>query len=225
MQTYDTKLGRYYQTVAGNFPSVSTIIRNLRPPQQQAILDKWRERTPKEVRDAVKERGNYLHSSIEKYFRTGRLEENLQIDSAVLELEDPRDYWQGIYQTLKGHTASTLELGANTLAIEYSIYHPELRYAGTLDWLGYWNGELTLIDFKTTSKRKRLDFLIEQRLQLAAYKQAVEFHHDLQITQTAVIFFVKNSASQIFYFEGEDLQADDAAWQQKVKEYHQKFPA
>lgn len=55
---------------------------------------------------------------------------------------------------------------------EVRLYHKIMRYAGTADLIAWVDGELTLIDYKTTSK------LIEMNcgVQLEAYAKALASH-------------------------------------------------
>lgn len=219
MQKHETELGRFYQTPIGSLPSVNTIIRHTRPKKQQDKLQQWRDLHGHEQKTS-RQRGTFLHQQIENYFHTGKLPEQIETDNNISNNDSPTEYWSGICKTLIGHPSTTYKLPDNELAIEYATYHPELKYAGTLDWLGEWNGRLTLIDFKTSSRPKLLKYLKEYRLQLAAYKLAVEHHFDIDIPQTAIVIFVKNQSSQIFYFSDRDLESDVLGWQKRVNKYY-----
>ncbi len=224
MEQYFTEAGKYYRTPVGNLPSVTTIIENMRPPEEKLRLQKWRDKNSTVKQTAIKERGTFLHQQIENYFRSGYLPKVLNVDPTQYEQENPQNYWQQICRTLKGHKTENLILGNNRPAIEYITYHPELKYAGTFDWLGYWNGELTLIDFKTTRKHKQQKYLKDQKLQLAAYRIAIEFQFNLKISQAASIYFLPNQ-SQIFYLSNSELEEYSLRWQQIITEFYQKFSA
>ena len=218
----ETELGRYYRSPEGNYPSVNTVLRHTRTAKEQKPLDKWRENNSPEQQQAVREsRGTWLHAKIEEFFRTQNLD-NPETFPVFAE-QRTEDYWRGISNTLRTHTTSTYKLPNGNLAIEQPVVHHELGYAGTYDWLGEWNGKLTLIDFKTTNSLKRLGWIKETRLQVAAYKLAVEAMLDIEILQTAVIYFVANKNTQAFYFREEDLAADIVGWQGRLKKYHKKY--
>jgi len=61
------------------------------------------------------------------------------------------------------------ESGLQVLAIEQTVWHPLLRYAGTLDILAYQGQDLVLVDLKTS--RAIYD---EYALQVAAYIKAMD---------------------------------------------------
>ena len=64
------------------------------------------------------------------------------------------------------------EYKPEVVASEVKTYHKLMRYGGTLDLLAFIDGELTLIDFKTTYR------LMEKTcgVQLEAYAQALASH-------------------------------------------------
>jgi len=59
-----------------------------------------------------------------------------------------------------------------TRATECKLWHPELWYAGTVDWVGEINGRPSIIDWKTTNKLNEKAV----KLQLAAYEELVAYN-------------------------------------------------
>jgi hypothetical protein len=68
---------------------------------------------------------------------------------------------------LEGYKAFLRDTGFQPARIEERIFHPQYRYAGTLDRTGTLKGQLVLVDFKTGI------MLDGHRAQLAAYSMAL----------------------------------------------------
>jgi hypothetical protein len=95
------------------------------------------------------------------------------------------------------------------LSSEEKVYHPELKYAGTVDAVAEVNDEFCVIDFKTSSK-----VYPEHHIQCAAYAKAVELIYDREVECTYVLRFDKKTGKcQVSRSEqmGEDFVAFRAA--------------
>lgn len=102
---------------------------------------------PKHILDAAADRGNYVHKACEMY-----LWETLDEDSLK---EEARPYFNGFKKFMS-------ETGFIPEVIEERVYHPTLKYAGTLDLGGILppagrrkKPQRALIDLKTTFKLMR----------------------------------------------------------------------
>lgn len=117
----------------------------------------------RKVSGKAKDIGSMVHGAVEHWLKTG---------------EEPDD---SIPEVLAGFIAFLEWMDENkikredTLETEKTVYHriPDehtqeyLRYAGTYDWLVKWDGDVWLIDFKTSKA-----FYPEYNYQVAAYGQA-----------------------------------------------------
>lgn len=79
--------------------------------------------------------------------------------------------------------------------IEYSVYHKELNYCGTLDCLGVINGKLCLIDWKTSKTVKPAKYLGDYKLQAAAYYHALQSSLGVEPSEARIFLFLKNERS------------------------------
>ena len=71
---------------------------------------------------------------------------------------------------------------------EEMVYHPELKYAGTVDAVAEINEEFCVIDFKTSAR-----VYPEHHLQCAAYAKAVELIYGREVDCTYVLRFDKKT--------------------------------
>ena len=77
--------------------------------------------------------GTQLHAEIEEYITTGEEPENAS-------------------KLFGAWFSSVNENGVHFIAQEMLVYHPYLLYGGTLDAIGYVDGQPTLFDWKTTDE-------------------------------------------------------------------------
>lgn len=95
------------------------------------------------------------------------------------------------------------------ISAEEKIYHPELKYAGTVDAVAEVNDEFCVIDFKTSSKTYP-----EHHIQCAAYSKAIELIYDRKVECTYILRLDKKTGKcQVSKSDqmGEDFVAFRAA--------------
>jgi len=95
------------------------------------------------------------------------------------------------------------------ISAEEKIYHPELKYAGTVDAVAEVNDEFCVIDFKTSSKTYP-----EHHIQCAAYAKAIELIYDREVECTYILRLDKKTGKcQVSRSDqiGEDFVAFRAA--------------
>lgn len=193
--------GKFYETPYGLFPSVTTVLQATMPEDQRKRLRNWYERNGSEaesLRQQAAERGKVIHKLIEARFKGERMECPPELT----------EFWQEARRILGA-------IG-EVLAVEQPVYHPRLQYAGTLDLLAYWQGALTLFDFKTSHKEKRARWLTDAKLQIAAYRKA----YGLEISQ-GVIMVITPTTVQIFTLERAELEEYWQEWLIRVNQYRQ----
>lgn len=143
---------KHIYTVNGEqLPSVSQIIRlDDRSESYDGI--------PEHVLQKAADRGNKVHAAIEQWIMDGCAGDPWHDDP------ETHDYLMAFNDFVR--------LGfMQPFQSELLLYHPELRYAGTIDILALVGGKPALIDVKTTSK------YLERKcqLQLAGYGDLIGF--------------------------------------------------
>ena len=121
------------------------------------IFVKWRKRVGEEEANRITKkatsRGTDMHTLVENYL--------LNIP------ELPKV--QPISDFLFKISRSTLDNINNIHALESSLYSKELGIAGTVDCIAEYEGELAIIDFKTSAKPKPEDWIEHYFVQCMAY--------------------------------------------------------
>ena len=185
---------RFYDSPGGKFPSVTTVTGF----EKKAFFAEWRRNNPKESR-RVLSRGNALHKLIEDYLN------NEDID--LLSVSPVVSSW---FVQMK----DTLEmpLWSNTLAL-----------AGRVDCVAEYDGKLSIIDFKGSTRQKREEDIENYYLQGTAY--AIMWHErtGVPIREFNIIVANENgTACQVF--SGNPTKYVPSLYKM-IKKYHEKNPA
>jgi genome maintenance exonuclease 1 len=106
--------------------------------------------------------------------------------------------------------------------VESHLYYENL-WAGTTDLVGTWQGKPAIIDFKTTIKPKKREWVEDYRLQLAAYAMAHNNIHGTDIKTTVVLMCSRECEFQKFVWEGDEFEESTLLWSQKVADYYERF--
>lgn len=191
----DKPTGRVYKTPDGEYPSITTI---LGATSNNSFLIKWRERVGDEEADRISkeatDRGTAVHDYIEKYFLQDENRNFSQyfIDSGLSE-EIVR-----IKQPTRDIIRECEKNKFIPYAQEIPLWHPKLKYAGRVDGVGLWNDTLSIIDFKTSKKRKYPSQIKNYYIQATAYAVAHNYLFDTRINNFAIVIGVDDNEPQCF---------------------------
>ena len=182
-----TEDGRRYLTPNGNsYPSVTTVLSSY---NKKAILE-WRQRVGEEKANEISRkastRGTKLHSVCEKYL----LNELSDIKIQTM-MPDTKELFLQIMPEINKNVG-------DVYAIEQSLYSNRLRMAGRVDCIAEWNGQLSVIDFKTSTREKDEDKILNYFMQCAAYAEMFEEITGKPINQLVVAITVAEGFNQIF---------------------------
>ena len=185
MNAVTTEKGRKYRTPEGvDLPSITTVLSIL---SRDSIM-KWRRRVgaaeANRISHRASTRGTAVHAIIEKYINN---EENFKdgytpdIISSFLDLQPILDSRIG-----------------RVYAQEAPLYSNHLGVAGRVDCVADFDGMLSIIDFKTSMKPKRYDYITNYFMQESAYAIMWEERTERPISQLVTIISVDNNEPQVF---------------------------
>ena len=194
---------RLYKTPSGfAYPSVTTITGLL---TQKAIYE-WRQRVGNEEANRVSarasSRGTRIHSYCEDYLRGNLFEADmfdLEMFNSIKPLLDEID---------------------NIHCLEDPLYSDHLQVAGTVDCIAEFNGRLSVIDFKTSSRVKDREDIANYFMQTAAYAVAFEERTGLPVSRLVIIMAVEND-DPILFIEKRDTWVSE--FQKLRLQYRNKF--
>jgi len=185
-----TESGRTYLTPAGNrYPSVTTVLGSLNKQAIQAWRDKIGHDQAQKISNLAATRGTKLHAICESYV-SNQLSD-LKYRTLMPNIKE-------LFSQLKPILDENL---GNIYAIEQALYSDELKVAGRVDLIAEWNGILSIIDFKTSSKPKRENWIENYFLQCTTYAIAVNERANIFPEQIVVAIAVEGNDPQIFVKE------------------------
>lgn len=190
LKSETTEKGRCYFTPEGNaYPSITTVLSEY---NRKAIFE-WRQRVGEEEANRISRkasgRGTKLHNTIEKYL----LNEMSEFQMKTM-MPDMKEMFYSVKPFLDTHVN-------NIYGIEQPLYSDRLMVAGRCDCIGEWNGELSIIDWKTSSRKKDADHIENYFMQASAYAEMFEERTNRKINQIVIAIAVENDDPQIFIEE------------------------
>jgi hypothetical protein len=182
---------RYYVTPGGDcYRSVTTILSQL----TQEAIQKWRDRVGEQeankISSSASKRGTKLHTMMEDY--VGNVE-----DFALNKMPTTTS----LFLDIQPFVDSNLE---EVYGIEYPLYSDRLRAAGTSDLICKYAGKPTVLDYKTSSKRKKEEWIENYFIQSTAYALMVKERYDLDIEQIVIMIAVEGDKPQVFVKDPND---------------------
>jgi len=177
--------GRTYTAPDGStYPSITTVLSILSRDSIQA----WRARVGEEEANKVSRvaagRGTAVHDLLEKYvnndpdFDKGVMPHILQSFHDVKEQLDTRL--------------------SKVYAQEAPLYSNHLGVAGRVDCVGVWDGKNSIVDYKTSRRLKKKEWVKGYFMQCCAYAIMWEERTGQPITQLVVLIAVDNEEPQVF---------------------------
>ena len=177
---------RLYDIGIIKYPSVTTVTGML---SKDSILE-WRKRVGEEeanrVSSRASQRGTQIHQLCEDYLINGKAE--------------PSMFDREMFNSIVPH----LDCIDNIHALEEPLYSHHLQVAGTVDCIAEYNGKLSVIDFKTSSRVKFRDDIHSYFMQTSAYAVAFEELTGIPVSRLVIIMAVDNSAPIIFIEKRDD---------------------
>ncbi len=193
-----TEQGRRYFVEGNAYPSVTTVIGEMK---KKSIME-WRRKVGEEEANAISKRattrGNKCHKLAEDYLSNKPLD---RYRDDVLSL--------GLFHQIRPY----IDKINNIHALEESLYSHTLKLAGRVDCIAEYDNELAIIDFKTSTKFKREEWIQDYFSQETAYAIMFQELTGLKVKQLVTIIAVETGTPQVF------IKKDILSYVPKLKEY------
>jgi genome maintenance exonuclease 1 len=174
---------KYYTETGAAYPSVTTVLGVL----SRDSIKAWRKRVGNEEANKISgqasTRGTKIHLLCEKVL------DNEEIDTSKLSLLD-LEIWNEF--------RPLLDRIDNIHAQEIALYSDHLRLAGRVDCIAEFDGKLSIIDFKTSKKPKKKEWIENYFAQAAAYAIMYEERTGIPINRSVIMIAVEGDDPQIF---------------------------
>lgn len=149
----------------------------------KTFLEEWRKRVGDEEADKIikesQDIGNSLDALILESFKDDFIEKDYLSE-------------QGFY-LFKQLSNSLRKI--KPIALQLKIWSEKYKIMGYLDCLGYYNGELSLIDFKNSRRKKLPDHYHNYLLQCTMYCIILKVLLNIEVKQIVLLIGVRDSAS------------------------------
>jgi len=181
---------RVYAVGEMEYPSISTICSYRK---RQSIAE-WRKRVGAEEANKISTRaasaGTTLHSIVEDY-----LNNNLDLDN----------YKDKFLPVLLFKQAKQMLSRINNIHFqEAPLYSHEFGIAGRVDCIAEFDGKLSIIDFKTSSKEKKESWIENYFVQETGYAKMYEERSGIKVEQIVTLITCQNGFTQVFIKDPED---------------------
>ena len=190
---------RHYVTPDGNsYPSITTILSQ----QENLGIEAWKAKVgEKEAKRISKESmriGTAVHQMAEFY-----------LSNYIIKLKDEEKKIVDTFNRLRFLLGNI----NNIVGVEIPLFSDLLRVAGTTDCIAEYNGKLSVIDFKTSRKPKKEEWIDDYYMQTFAYKLMFEEMTGIEIQQIVILVAcVESFDVQVFKKPAKD--ADE--WLEKL---------
>ena len=176
---------RHYWTPDGSaYPSVTTVLSSL---NKEGIM-KWRKRVGEKEANKITtraaNRGTKVHNLCEKLLLNEKIDLSKEMPISTL---------------LFGQLKPFLEQNINeVLGIEIPLYSYKLKTAGRCDLVCKLNNVNTILDFKTSLRPKKEEWITNYYYQATAYAIMVEELYNIKIPNICIAIAVEDDHLQVF---------------------------
>lgn len=185
---------RLYKTPRGNiYPSVTSLLGNMK----KDVLIEWRQRVGEEeakrISTQAARRGTRLHNMLEKYVAN---DPTYKDKAFPVELE----MFNKIREVLDSHVTKIY-------GYEFPLYSDLLKCAGRCDLFCEYKGKPAVVDFKSSSKEKKEEWILNYFYQATAYCMMINELKAVDIQDFCII--IASEGNKVQLFEGQVAKYKD----------------
>jgi ATP-dependent exoDNAse (exonuclease V) beta subunit len=197
---------RHYQLPTGErYPSVTTVLSAM---SDKSHLETWRNRIGAEEADRqtnrAAERGTAVHYLCENYVLNKPINLTVQVPNNVI-----------LFKQLQGFLKNDVD---NIRVSEGSLFSHRLKVAGSVDLVADYQGKPAIIDFKTSTRAKKKEWIENYFLQASMYSFMLYEMTKLYHPTIVVAISVEEEAFPQIFVESVHDWLDKA--RQVCKDYH-----
>lgn len=206
IEQINAKPFRRYKTPSGAlYPSVTSVLSY--HPGGNAELEKWRQAVGTSEADLIGKRATMRGTAIHAYA------ENYILNKPFAPLLVDRQIWAGMKSVID-------KSFGQIIALETPLYSDTLKMAGTVDCVGYFEGVLSIIDFKTAGRLKHKEEIDSYFIQTTAYALMFQELYFTKIKQLVIIIANDESNHPLVYTERTSNWVTKLAIQRKAFSDH-----
>ena len=182
-----TDSGRLYTTPEGNrYKSITTVLSHY---NKQGIYE-WRQAVGEEYANKVSrraaDRGTKVHKICEDYL-------NNEVPELKMQLMMPD--LKELFFKIKPFIDENI---GKVYTQEQALYSDKYRIAGRVDLIAEWNGKLSVVDYKTSTKQKDEENIQNYFMQCTAYALMFAERTGIWIDDIVVLIATEEGPAQVF---------------------------
>ena len=182
IHTETIKGKRFYVTPEGKkYPSITTVLSG----RNNEGIVKWRQSVGNDVANQIMRqaasRGTAVHNLVENYLNNEELSKQDVLPTALFTLLKPE-----------------LDNINNIRIQEGGLYSDYYGVAGRVDCIADYKGVLSVIDFKTSTKEKKEEWIENYFIQGSAYCEMYEERFDQPIDRVVILIVTEDGGIQAF---------------------------
>jgi genome maintenance exonuclease 1 len=188
---------RLYETPSGDlYPSITTVL----SPRNKKGLMEWRKRVGEDVANHVARtaaaRGTKVHHMCEDYLN------NMFIDDPEKWAQHKKNFLPYcLFEQLKNQTFNDIN---DIYAQEAGLYSDKYKVAGRVDCIARYKGDISIIDFKTSTKERSDDWNENYYIQGSAYAEMFEELTGISTNQVVILVVTEDGTVQEFVKQKSD---------------------
>ena len=198
---------RLYETPEGKrYPSVTTVLGKM---TDKSALEAWKKRVGEDeaarVSSRAATRGTNIHTMCENYVLGNDIDTSMPHNMMM-------------FNQIK----KVLDEKVNMVrATECTLFSDHLRLAGSCDLIADYDGRLSIIDYKTSAKLKRKDWIEGYFLQASLYSYMLWEMTGILVKDIVIIIGVDDSLESQVFVERPQRYLEKAV--DLVRSYHQMY--
>ena len=189
--------GRAYETPEGNlYPSITTVL----SVRNKKGLHEWRDRVGHDVANYIARtaatRGTAVHKMCEDFLNNQHL-----AWPDEFEKHKSKNFLAWCMFAQMKDILSNIN---NIKCLEASLYSDKLKVAGQVDCIAEYKGELSVIDFKTSSKERKDDYNENYYIQTCAYAEMFKERTGQTVDKLVILVVTQDGTVQEFIKDKKD---------------------
>jgi ATP-dependent exoDNAse (exonuclease V) beta subunit len=190
--TTENIVGQRHYVLPDGLTKLKSVTTVLSEKMDKTALNEWKNRVGHEEAQRIStqaaRRGSAIHSMAERYVLN---EQHIHENDMPVNIES----FKPIQQILDRHVD-------NIMGVELPLYSKALKCAGRTDLVAEYDNTLSIIDFKTSRKLKKAEWIENYFLQSTVYSMMFEYTYRIAVPQIVIIITVDNEKTpQVFRLE------------------------
>ena len=183
----------YYQTPTGDvFPSITTVLQKTMSAEKQQSLQNWKEQemAAEHITQESAMIGTQTHKLIENHL------------NGIAQTDEVRLLSVAHFNNL----IPFLQKINNIHGTELRLYSNEMKLAGMSDCIAEYDGELSIIDYKTKRSNQQEEWMTDHFIQGTAYSEMFKELSGIEVKQVVILVSSEKNTRMEFVKNTEDYK-------------------